>query len=96
LGDKAFATFDGNSAVNRYLSALTIVKDAPTGSFGDDTAARLNGKIDAARVAAAATSISANGFGGPDQDTQLRMNPEAGDPLDRLQQTLRDAAAAQG
>jgi hypothetical protein len=30
------------------------------------------------------------------QDTQLRLNPEAGGALDRLRQILQDAAAAQG
>jgi hypothetical protein len=31
-----------------------------------------------------------------DQEAQLRLNPGAGDPLDRLRQILRDAAAAKG
>jgi hypothetical protein len=109
LGDKAIATFDGNSAVNHYLSALTIVKDAPTGCFGDDTASRLNGKIDAARVAPPPPPPAPPPVAVPppppssptdptprDQDTRLRLNPGTGDPLDRLQQILRDAAAAQG
>ena len=72
------------------------------------TVARLNAKLDAVSVAppppppppppaappppppaGAATS-------GPTQpDEPLRLNPGTGDPLDRLQQILRDAAAAQ-
>jgi hypothetical protein len=71
----------------------------------DEAAARLNDKIDAIRVApplpppplaeppppppAPPPVGSAPG----EPDTQLRLNPGSGDPLERLQQILRDAAA---
>ncbi|MDT7760579.1 MAG: hypothetical protein QOH27_6477 [Mycobacterium sp.] len=110
LGDKASAIADGNTAVNRYLSALTVVDAAPTGCFEDDTASRLNEKIDVARVVppppppapppvaapAPPPPPSQTGSVPRDQEAQLRLNPGAGDPLDRLRQILRDAAAAKG
>jgi len=34
--------------------------------------------------------------GSTEPDAQLRLNPGLGDPLDRLQQILRDAAAQNG
>jgi hypothetical protein len=107
LGDKALASFDGASAAERYLSALAVVQGAPTGCFPDDTESRLNAKADAARVApppppppppvpAPPPPPSPTDSGQRDRDTRLRLNPGAGDPLDRLQQILRDAAAARG
>lgn len=71
------------------------------------TAARLNAKIDAASTAPPPPPPpppaapppppppAASGPGSTERDEQLRLNPGAGDPLDRLQQILRDAAAAQ-
>jgi hypothetical protein len=106
LGDKAVDSFDGTSATKSYLSALAVVQGAPTGCFPDDTESRLNDKLDAARVAppppppppvaAAPPPPPPAGATPPDQDIRLRLNPGAGDPLDRLQQILRDAAAARG
>ena len=73
----------------------------------DTTVARLNDKIDAASAApppppppppAAPTQPpppQASGSAPADPDVRLRLNPGVGDPLDRLQQILRDAAAAQ-
>jgi hypothetical protein len=69
----------------------------------DNAATRLSGKIDAARVAPAAPPPAAGVPPSPpsvasarDQpDGQLRLHPGGGDPLQRLQQILRDAAAAQ-
>jgi hypothetical protein len=71
------------------------------------TVARLNAKIDAVSVAPPpppppppATPPpppppAASGTAPDEPDERLRLNPGAGDPLDRLQQILRDAAAAQ-
>ncbi|GAB7066940.1 hypothetical protein H7J06_21215 [Mycobacterium hodleri] len=72
------------------------------------TAARLNAKIDAVSVAPPPPPPppppaapppppppAASGPGPDEPDQRLRLNPGAGDPLDRLQQILRDAAAAQ-
>lgn len=75
----------------------------------DAAAARLNGKIDAAIAASPAPQPPPPPPPGaappppPPASTstttapveRLRLNPGAGDPLDRLQQILRDAAAAQ-
>jgi hypothetical protein len=72
----------------------------------DTAAARLAAKIDAASTAPPppppppppAPPASPTAPSGSDQtppDTRLRLNPGAGDPLDRLQQILRDAAEAQ-
>lgn len=110
LGDKAIAVLDGNAAIGRYLSALAVVDDAPHGCLPDDTRSRLNDKLDAARVpsppptpappprpvAVPPPPPAPAGSVPRDQDTALRLNPGAGDPLDRLRQILQDAAAAQG
>jgi hypothetical protein len=73
----------------------------------DATVARLTAKIDAASVAPPPPPpppgapppppppSSASGSAPALPDTRLRLNPGVGDPLDRLQQILRDAAAAQ-
>ena len=70
------------------------------------TVARLNAKIDAVSVpppppppppvAAPSAPPPASAPGSTEPDAQLRLNPGLGDPLDRLQQILRDAAAQNG
>jgi hypothetical protein len=104
LGDKAAGVLDGAAAVARYRGALSVVDGAPAGCFDADTAARLHDKIDAALVAPPPPPPPVAeppppppppppGGSAPDQpDRQLRLNPGSGDPLDRLQQILRDAA----
>ena len=73
----------------------------------DATVARLNDKIAAASVAPPPPPPpphappppppppTAAGAAPASPDSRLRLNPGVGDPLDRLQQILRDAAAAQ-
>lgn len=64
LGDRAAAALDGRTAVAQYVSARTVVEQAPRGCFAgnadtdaerqalrDDALRRLNAKIDAAQVA---------------------------------------------
>jgi hypothetical protein len=64
LGDRAAAVLDGRTAVAQYVSARTVVEQAPQGCFAgnadadperqvlrDDALRRLNAKIDAAQVA---------------------------------------------
>ncbi|MDT5190951.1 MAG: hypothetical protein QOI28_3202 [Mycobacterium sp.] len=119
LGDKAAGVLDVEAAVARYQSALSVVTGAPNGCFEgnadpdperrvvrDEAAARLNDKIDAARVAPPPPPPPVAepppppppppsvGSEPGEPDTQLRLNPGAGDPLERLQQILRDAASA--
>jgi hypothetical protein len=73
----------------------------------DATVARLTAKIEAASVAPpppppppppgsppAAPPPPASGSAPTEPDARLRLNPGVGDPLDRLQQILRDAASA--
>ncbi|WP_369832437.1 hypothetical protein [Mycobacterium sp. AT1] len=71
------------------------------------TVARLNAKIDAVSVppppppppppvAPPPPPPPASAPGTTEPDAQLRLNPGLGDPLDRLQQILRDAAAQNG
>ena len=120
LGDRAFESFDAQAAVGWYLSAATVVDDAPGQCFAgnddsdrqrravrNDAADRLENKIDGARVvpppppppsepAPPPPPPPPGGSTPGDQDTQLRLDPGRGDPLDRLQQILRDAAAAPG
>ncbi len=74
----------------------------------EDAAARIERKLVAARVApppaapppptaaAAPPPLGAVGVAPTDPDIRLRLNPGAGDPQDRLQQILRDAAAQAG
>jgi hypothetical protein len=74
----------------------------------NDAAARLDDKIRAAPIvplapppqsaagAAPTPPPPASGTTTEDPDAQLRLHPGLGDPLDRLQQILRDAAAAHG
>ncbi len=72
----------------------------------DTATARLAGKIDAASAAPPppppppppappASPAAPSGSNRTPPDQRLRLNPGVGDPLDRLQQILRDAAAAQ-
>jgi hypothetical protein len=72
----------------------------------DGAAARLADKIDKASVALPppppppvalppAPQSPAAGSAPTEPDRQLRLNPGVGDPLERLQQILRDAATAQ-
>jgi hypothetical protein len=120
LGDKAAGVLDVEKAVAHYRDALTAVNDAPAGCFEgnadpdqerrvirDQSAARLNDKIDDLQVAPPLPPPPAAAPPPPpppppagestpdDRDPRLRLNPDSGDPLQRLQQILRDAAAAQ-
>ncbi len=75
----------------------------------NDAAPRLDAKIEALRgapplpppppppaVGGAPPPPPASSASDPDADTSLRLNPGAGDPLDRLRQILQDAAARGG
>ncbi|MCV7204510.1 hypothetical protein H7J71_21090 [Mycolicibacterium peregrinum] len=102
LGDRATAAADGRTALNHYLSAREVIDRAPEGCFADSEApARLNSKIGAAGAIVPlnppptppAAPVLPPGAGGtaPTQHPN-RLDPTSGDPLDRLQQILRDAA----
>lgn len=72
----------------------------------DEAAARLDAKLDAVRIAPPLPPPpeaappppppppSGSGSAPGERDTQLRLDPGTGDPLERLQQILRDAAGA--
>lgn len=102
LGDRVAAASDGRTALSHYLSAREVIDRAPAGCFADSEApARLNSKIGAAGAIvppnppppAPAAPVLPPGAGGtaPAQPPN-RLGPTSGDPLDRLQQILRDAA----
>ncbi|MGV0743379.1 hypothetical protein [Mycolicibacterium sp. XJ870] len=117
LGDTAAAVFDNETAAARYIAARTVVEQAPDGCFAgntdpdperravrNDALARLDGKLDAVRVApppppppppAAVPPPTAPppSGGARSTESEARLDPGAGDPLDRLQEILRDAAA---
>ncbi len=118
LGDRAASVFDTPTAVARYLSARTVVEQAPQGCFAgnndadeqrrvirEDALRRLNEKIEAVQVPppppapappAAPTAPPPQaqpGGASDDTETELRLEPRNGPPLDKLQQILRDAAA---
>ncbi|ORA23605.1 hypothetical protein [Mycobacterium aquaticum] len=115
MGDRSMAALDGRGALDHYLSARQLVEQAPQGCFAgnqdpdeprravrDQSAARLDGKIAAARAAVpppppapvvppAAAPPPASGAAPENPEDRLRLDPGAGDPFDRLQQILRDA-----
>lgn len=102
LGDHAAETADGNAAVAAYLDALSVVDGAPPGCF-DEAAARLHAKIDAIGLAppvppppppagAPPPPPPPSGSTPGEPDSKLRLDPGSGDPLERLQQILKDAA----
>jgi hypothetical protein len=115
MGDRAAAVFDGAGALDRYLSARQLVEQAPQGCFAgnrdpdkarrivrEESAARLDGKIAAARAAVPppppvpvvpppGAPPPASGSAPENPDATLRLDPRTGDPFDRLRQILRDA-----
>ncbi|EJZ05796.1 hypothetical protein MFORT_29379, partial [Mycolicibacterium fortuitum subsp. fortuitum DSM 46621 = ATCC 6841 = JCM 6387] len=103
LGDRAAATSDNRAALSHYLAARDVVDRAPDGCFaGDDAPARLNRKIGAAGAVVApnppppppaAQAPPPGPAGAAPTRSPNRLDPTAGDPLDRLQQILRDAAS---
>ncbi|MGA5543329.1 hypothetical protein ACPCIR_15870 [Mycobacterium sp. NPDC051198] len=102
LGDRATAAADGRTALSRYLSARDVIDRAPAGCFADSEApARLNSKIGAAGAIVppnpptpppAAQVLPPGAVGTAPTQPPNRLDPTSGDPLDRLQQILRDAA----
>lgn len=101
LGDRATGASDSRMALTHYLAARDVVDRAPGGCFADDVRARLNSKIDGAGVIPppnapppppAAQAPPPGPAGAATTPPRNRLDPEAGDPLDRLQQILRDAA----
>lgn len=103
LGDRAAATSDNRAALSHYLAARDVVDRAPDGCFaGNDAPARLNRKIGAAGAVVApnppppppvAQAPPPGPAGAAPTRSPNRLDPTAGDPLDRLQQILRDAAS---
>lgn len=103
LGDRAAATSDNRAALSHYLAARGVVDRAPYGCFaGNDAPARLNRKIGAAGAVVApnppppppaAQAPPPGPAGAAPTRSPNRLDPTAGDPLDRLQQILRDAAS---
>ena len=102
LGDRASAAADARTALNHYLSAREVIDRAPEDCFADsEVPARLNSKIGAAGDVLPpnppppppVAPVLPPGSGGtaPTQPPN-RLDPTSGDPLDRLQQILRDAA----
>ncbi|MEW2479574.1 hypothetical protein AB0876_08265 [Mycobacterium sp. NPDC049093] len=102
LGDRATAAADGRTALSHYLSARDVIDRAPAGCFADSGApARLNSKIGAAGAIVppnppppppAAQVLPPGAVGTAPTQPPNRLDPTSGDPLDRLQQILRDAA----
>lgn len=102
LGDRALAAADPELALTHYLAARDVVERAPGGCFeGNAAPERLNSKIDDAAAIAPPPASSLPpavqapppaATGAPTTQPRNRLDPTAGDPLDRLQQILRDAA----
>lgn len=100
-GDAAAAMFQAQSAVEHYLGARQVVEEAPAGCFGADVTDRLDAKIAAVTAPppppppspppVSAPPAPAAG-GAPATEQENLLNPGQGDPLEKLQQILRDAA----
>lgn len=99
-GDSAAAMFQAQAAAAHYVGAKEVIVGAPADCF-DAAAARLDAKI--AAVAApppppppspppvSAPNAPAPGSS-PAAEQEIVLNPGQGDPLEKLQQILRDAA----
>ncbi|BBX28558.1 hypothetical protein [Mycolicibacterium alvei] len=101
LGDHATAASDGLTALSHYLSARDVIDRAPAGCFaGSEAPGRLKSKIGAAEPIVppnpppppAAQALPPGADGTAPTQPPNRLDPTSGDPLDRLQQILRDAA----
>lgn len=102
LGDRAVAEADPELALAHYLAAREVVERASGRCFADNPAPeRLNRKIGAASAIVRPPAASVPpvvrppppvAAGAPTTQPPNRLDPTAGDPLDRLQQILRDAA----
>lgn len=98
-GDAAAAAFEAPAAVDHYIAAKQVIEEAPVGCFDEDAAARLDTKIAAVtalppppRPLPSAPVSEAPVPGGVSTAEQPRvLDPGQGDPLDKLQQILRDA-----
>ncbi|OCB59048.1 hypothetical protein A5722_05965 [Mycobacterium vulneris] len=103
LGDRAIAASDTRVALGHYLAARDVIDRAPASCFAGNAApARLNNKIAAAGAgvppnapapsAAAPQAPPPGPAGTAPSRPPNRLDPTGGDPLERLQQILRDAA----
>lgn len=100
-GDAAAAVFQAQAAVDHYLGAARIVEEAPAGCFDTGTTARLDAKTAAVTVPppppppspppVPVPAAPAPGSA-PTAEQERTLNPGQGDPLEKLQQILRDAA----
>lgn len=100
-GDAAAAMFEAPVAVDHYLAAKQVIEEAPAGCFDADATARLDAKIAAVTAPppppppspppVSAPLAPAPGSAPPDEQ-QAVLDPGQGDPLEKLQQILRDAA----
>ncbi|OQZ91871.1 hypothetical protein BST11_06725 [Mycobacterium alsense] len=105
-GDRGVATGDRARAEERYASALAVVDAAPRACFvgnDDPDPQRRSIRQDAAnRLAAKRAALNAPPAAPPPaavtpdgrEIPPRRLDPAGGDPLEKLQQILRDAAAA--
>lgn len=99
-GDAAAAVFEAPTAVDHYMRAKQVIEEAPAGCVGDDTAARLEAKIAAVSAPvpppAPAPPVSEPlppiSGSAPSTRGPRSLEPGRGDPLEKLQQILRDAA----
>lgn len=99
-GDAAAAVFQAQAAVDHYRGAKQVIEEAPAGCFDDDVTVRLDAKIAAVTAPppppppspppVSAPSAPAPGSA-PTTEQEKVLNPGQGDPLEKLQQILRDA-----
>lgn len=100
-GDAAAAMFEAQKAVDHYLGAKQVVEGAPAGCFDADVTLRLDAKIAAVTAPppppppspppVSAPAAAAPGSA-PTAEQEYVLDPGQGDPLEKLQQILRDAA----
>lgn len=99
-GDSAAAMFQAQAAAAHYLGAKQVIAGAPADCV-DAAAARLDAKIAAVTAPPpppppspppVSTPVAPAPGSAPTAEQDIELDPGQGDPLEKLQQILRDAA----
>lgn len=100
-GDSAAAMFQAQAAAAHYLGAKKVIAGAPADCVDAGAAARLDAKIAAVTAPPpppppspppVPTPVAPAPGSAPTAEQDIELDPGQGDPLEKLQQILRDAA----